>query len=97
MIINGIDVRRYGATLLTAETKPPKMTANYEMMSKALLPTEYDTYSTGFYDNDHILQGKEQGDTGKNNIIFYAEFQVILHYGRNQRIQRKIQRFSGWR
>ena len=24
MIINGIDVRRYGATLLTAETKPPK-------------------------------------------------------------------------
>ena len=43
MIINGIDVRRYGATLLTAETKPPKMTANYEMMSKALLPTEYDT------------------------------------------------------
>ena len=34
MIINGIDVRRYGATLLTAETKPPKMTANYEMMSK---------------------------------------------------------------
>ena len=42
-IINGIDVRRYGATLLTAETKPPNMTANYEMMSKALLPTEYDT------------------------------------------------------
>ena len=37
MIINGIDVRRYGATLLTAETKPPKMTANYEMMPKALL------------------------------------------------------------
>ena len=28
MIINGIDVRRYGATLLTAETKPPKMTTN---------------------------------------------------------------------
>lgn len=24
MIINGIDVRRYGATLLTAETKPPE-------------------------------------------------------------------------
>ena len=85
MIINGIDVRRYGATLLTAETKPPKMTANYEMMSRVR-----HRYSAGFYDNDHILQGKEQGDTGKNNVIFYAEFQVVLHYGRNQRIQRKI-------
>ena len=77
MIINGIDVRRYGATLLTAETKPPKMTVNYEMMSKALLPTEYDT--------DIPL-----GSMTMNNVIFYAEFQVVLHYGRNQRIQRKI-------
>ena len=96
MIINGIDVRRYGATLLTAETKPPKMTANYEMMSKALLPTEYDTdIPLGSMTMTIYFRGK--GDTGKNNVIFYAEFQVILHYGRNQRIQRKIQRFSGWR
>ena len=30
-------------------------------------------------------------------VIFYAEFQGVLHYGRNQRIQRKIQRVSDWR
>lgn len=43
MRINGVDIRTYGAKQLTVKTAPPKMTANYEMLTKALLPTEYDS------------------------------------------------------
>lgn len=43
MRVNGIDVRKYGAKLLTVEVQPPKMTGSYEILPKALLPTEYET------------------------------------------------------
>lgn len=43
MKINGIDVRKYGAKQLKVEIQPPKMAASYEMMTKSLLPTEYET------------------------------------------------------
>lgn len=43
MIINGKDIREYGAKQLTVEIKPPKIRPSYEMLTKALLPVEYDT------------------------------------------------------
>ena len=43
MIINGKDIREYGAKQLTVEIKPPQIRPSYEMLTKALLPVEYDT------------------------------------------------------
>lgn len=41
--MNGIDARKYDAKQLTVDIQPPKMTANYEWMERALLPTEFAT------------------------------------------------------
>lgn len=43
MLINSKDVRKYGAKLLTVEVQPPKMAASYDMLAKAILPTEHET------------------------------------------------------
>lgn len=43
VVINGRDLREYGGKLLTVKTAPPKMATNYEMITRALLPTEYET------------------------------------------------------
>ena len=43
MIVNGVDVREYGAKLLTVEEQPPKISVQKEMIQRALLPTEYET------------------------------------------------------
>lgn len=43
MLVNGIDLKQFGAKLLTVTTAPPAMAINYEMLPKALIPTEYDT------------------------------------------------------
>ena len=43
MIVNGVDVREYGAKLLTVEEQPPKINVQKEMIPRALLPTEYQT------------------------------------------------------
>lgn len=43
MIVNGVDVREYGAKLLTVEEQPPKISVQKEMIQRALIPTEYET------------------------------------------------------
>lgn len=43
MRVNGVDVRKYGAVLLTVEEQPPKMELSKDWISGALLPTEYET------------------------------------------------------
>ena len=43
MIVNGVDVREYGAKLLTVEEQPPKISVQKEMIQRAMLPTEYET------------------------------------------------------
>ena len=89
MIINGIDVRRYGATLLTAETKPPKMTANYEMMSKALLPTEYDTdIPLGSMTMTIYFRGKNRATLERTMSSFMRNF-------RSSCIMEEIRGFKG--
>ena len=89
MIINGIDVRRYGATLLTAETKPPKMTANYEMTSKALLPTEYDTdIPLGSMTMTIYFRGKNRATLERTMSSFMQNF-------RSSCIMEEIRGFKG--
>lgn len=43
MKVNGIDARRYDAKQLTVEVQPPQTAVNYEWMTRALLPTEFET------------------------------------------------------
>lgn len=43
MKINGIDIRKYNAKQLTVEIHPPEVLVNYEWMTGALLPIEFNT------------------------------------------------------
>lgn len=43
MKVNGIDARKYDAKQLTVEIQPPAVAVNYEWMSGALQPTEFET------------------------------------------------------
>ena len=43
MKVNGIDARKYNAKQLTAEVLPPSLAVNYEIVTSAILPTEFET------------------------------------------------------
>lgn len=43
MKVNGIDLRKYNAKQLTVDVQPPGINVNYEWVTKALLPEEFDT------------------------------------------------------
>ena len=43
MKVNGIDARKYNAKQLTAEVLPPSLAVNYEIVTCAFLPTEFET------------------------------------------------------
>lgn len=42
MKVNGIDVRKYNAKQLTVEIQPPSISNNYEWITKALQPVEFE-------------------------------------------------------
>ncbi len=43
MKVNGIDARKYDAKQLTVEIQPPAVAVNYEWLTGALQPTEFET------------------------------------------------------
>lgn len=43
MKVNGIDIRKYDAKQLTVDVQPPGINVNYEWITRALLPAEFDT------------------------------------------------------
>lgn len=43
MKVNGIDARKYNAKQLTAEVLPPSLAVDYEIVTGAILPTEFET------------------------------------------------------
>lgn len=43
MKVNGIDARKYNAKQLTAEVLPPSLAVDYEIVTSAILPTEFET------------------------------------------------------
>lgn len=43
MKVNGIDARKYNAKQLTAEVLPPSLAVDYEIVTGAFLPTEFET------------------------------------------------------
>lgn len=43
MKVNNIDIRKYDAKQLTADVQPPSISVNYEWITGATLPTEFET------------------------------------------------------
>ena len=43
MKVNGIDIRKYDARQLTVDVQPPDINVNYEWITKALYPEEFET------------------------------------------------------
>lgn len=43
MKVNGVDIRKYNAKQLTVDVQPPSITNNYEWMTGATFPTEFET------------------------------------------------------
>jgi hypothetical protein len=59
MKVNGIDARKYNAKQLTAEVLPPSLAVDYEIVTGAFLPTEFETdMETGTAEVVHVLQGQ---------------------------------------
>ena len=72
MKVNGIDIRKYDAKQLTVDVQPPGINVNYEWITRALLPAEFDTnvknryvlnleFDGFFYDDqiDLVFDGKK--------------------------------------
>jgi hypothetical protein len=43
MKVNGIDIRKYNAKQLTAEVLPPSLQTDYELITGAVIPQEFET------------------------------------------------------
>lgn len=75
MIINATDIRKYGAKQLTVKTALPKMTVPYEMLSKALLPTEYDAdIPLGSITMTIYFRGKNRAENERKMSSFMRQF-----------------------
>ncbi len=75
MIINGTDIREYGATLLTVEYQPPKISVEKEMVPRALLPTEYKTdIPLGTLELTIYFRGKNRAELQRDVSAFVAQF-----------------------
>ena len=43
MKVNNVDIRKYDAKQLTVDVQPPSISVNYEWITGAALPTEFET------------------------------------------------------
>lgn len=65
MKINGIDIRKYDAKQLIADVQPPSISNDYEWLTGAALPTEFETeIQMGHLKLSIYFKGKD-----RNNII----------------------------
>lgn len=65
MKINGIDIRKYDAKQLIADVQPPSISNDYEWLTGAALPTEFETeVQMGHLKLSIYFKGKD-----RNNII----------------------------
>lgn len=65
MKVNNVDIRKYDAKQLTVDVQPPSISANYEWITGAALPTEFETeVQMGHLKLSIYFKGKD-----RNNII----------------------------
>lgn len=75
MKVNGIDIRKFNAVQLTAEVLPPSLKVNYEMITGAILPTEFDTdIQLGQIKICMYFRGKDRNEITRNMSKLLQEF-----------------------
>lgn len=75
MKVNGIDARKYNAKQLTVDVQPPSIAVNYEWMTRATLPTEFDTDVTmGHLKMTVYFRGKDRNSIVRNMSEFMGNF-----------------------
>ena len=75
MKVNGIDARKYNAKQLTVEIQPPAVAVNYEWMTGALQPTEFETDVTmGHLKMCVYFRGRDRNSIIRTMSEFMANF-----------------------
>ena len=75
MKVNGIDARKYNAKHLTVEIQPPAVAVNYEWMTGALQPTEFETDVTmGHLKMCVYFRGRDRNSIIRTMSEFMANF-----------------------
>lgn len=75
MKVNGIDVRKYNAKQLTVDVQPPSVSANYEWMTGAMLPTEFETdVKLGHLKLSVYFKGKDRSRIIRSMSEFMGNF-----------------------
>jgi hypothetical protein len=75
MKVNGIDARKYDAKQLTVEIQPPVVAVNYEWMTGAIQPTEFETDVTmGHLKLCVYFKGKDRNNIIRSMSEFMANF-----------------------
>jgi hypothetical protein len=75
MKVNGIDARKYDAKQLTVEIQPPTVAVNYEWLTGAIQPTEFDTdVKLGHLKLCVYFRGKDRNCIVRSMSEFMANF-----------------------
>ncbi|MBS6194253.1 MAG: phage tail family protein [Clostridiales bacterium] len=75
MKVNSIDIRKYDAKQLTADLQPPSISVNYEWITGALLPTEFETeVQMGHLKLQIYFRGKNRNSIIRSASEFMANF-----------------------
>ncbi len=75
MKVNGIDARKYNAKQLTVEIQPPTVAVNYEWLTGALQPTEFETDVTmGHLKICVYFRGKDRNSIIRTMSEFMSNF-----------------------
>nr|DAF92301.1 MAG TPA: distal tail protein [Myoviridae sp. ctBvM24] len=75
MKVNGIDARKYNAKQLTAEVLPPSLSVDYEIITGAILPTEFETdMQLGSLNLCMYFRGKDRNALIRNMSAFLENF-----------------------
>lgn len=75
MKVNGIDARKYNAKQLTVEIQPPEVAVNYEWLTGALRPTEFETDVTmGHLKMCVYFKGRDRNSIIRAMSEFMANF-----------------------
>lgn len=75
MKVNGIDIRKYNARQLTVDVQPPSISNSYEWLTRAALPTEFETQiRMGHLKLSIYFRGKDRNEIIRNASDFLTHF-----------------------
>ena len=75
MKVNNVDIRKYDAKQLTVDVQPPSISVNYEWITGAALPTEFETLvEMGHVKISVYFKGKDRNGIIRMASEFMANF-----------------------